>query len=88
MLDVAGLSKKYWVFPASVAVYPKNRTPTLSVDGKTPYEAWYGSGKKPSSKHHRLFGCWAVIHVPKEKRKQLESRATPCIFVRYCISTE
>jgi transposase InsO family protein len=28
MLDNAGLSKKYWAFAVSVAVYLKNRTPT------------------------------------------------------------
>jgi len=28
------------------------------------------------------------VHIPKEKRKKLDSRATPCIFVGYIISTE
>jgi transposase InsO family protein len=45
MLDDAGLSNKYWAFAVSVAVYLKNRTPTGSVVGKTPYEAWHG--RKP-----------------------------------------
>jgi hypothetical protein len=39
MLDDAGLSNKYWAFAVSVVVYLKNRTPTRSVVGKTPYEA-------------------------------------------------
>jgi hypothetical protein len=46
MLDDAGLSKKYWAFAVSVAVYLKNRTPTRSVVGKTPYEGSHG--RKPS----------------------------------------
>ena len=86
MLDDAGLSKKYWAFAVSVAVYLKNRTPTRSVVGKTPYEAWHG--RKPSLKHLRVFGCLAFVHVPKEKRKKLDYRATPGIFVGYSISTK
>ena len=66
MLDDAGLSKKYWAFAVSVAVYLKNRAPTRSIGGKTPYEAW--DGRKPSLQHLRVFGCFAFIHVPKEKR--------------------
>jgi len=65
MLDDARLSKKYWAFAVSVAVYLKNRTPTCSVVGKTPYEAWHG--RKPSLKHLHVFGCLAFVHVPKEK---------------------
>jgi hypothetical protein len=86
MLDDAGLSKKYWAFAVSEAVYLKHRTPTGSVVGKTPYEAWHG--RKPSLKHLRVFGCLAFVHVPKEKRKKLDYRATPAIFVVYIISTK
>jgi len=86
MLDDAGLSKKYWAFAVSVAVYLKNRTPTRSVVGKTPYKAWHR--RKPSLKHLRVFGCLAFVHVPKEKRKMLDYRAIPGIFVGYSISTK
>jgi hypothetical protein len=86
MLDDAGLSKKYWAFAVSVAVYLKNRTPTQSVDSKTPDEVWHGS--KPSLKHLRVFICLAFVDVPKEKRKKQDYRATPGIFVRYSISTK
>ena len=54
MLDDAGLSKKFWAVAFLVAVYLKNRTPTRSVVGKTPYEAWHG--RKPSLKHLCAFG--------------------------------
>jgi len=81
MLDNAGLSKKYWAFAVSVAVYLKNRTPTRSVVGKTPYEAWQGSAKKPSLKDLHVFEYLAFVHVPKEKWKKLDYRATPGIFV-------
>jgi hypothetical protein len=85
MLDDAGLSKKYWAFAVSVAVYLKNRTPTGSVISKTPYEAWHG--RKTLLKYLRVFGWFAFVHVPKEKRKRLDYRANPGIFVGYSIST-
>jgi len=88
MLDDAGLSKKYWAFPLSVAVYLKNQSLTQSVVGKTPFESWHGSGRKPSLKHLHVSGCLAFVHVPKEKGKQLDHRATPGIFVGYSISTK
>jgi hypothetical protein len=88
MRDDAGLSKKYCAFAVSVAVYLKNHTPTRSVVGNTPYNAWHGSGRKPSLKHLRVFGCFAFVHVPKEKRKKLDYTATPGIFVGYSISTK
>jgi len=64
-----------------------NRTPKESVVGNSPYEAWYGSGRKPSLKHLGVVGCLAFDHVPKEKLKKLDYRATPGIFVGYSIST-
>jgi hypothetical protein len=86
MLDDARLSMKYWAFAVSVAVCLKNHTPTRLVVDKTLYEAWHG--RKPSLKHLGVFGCLAFVHVPKEKRNKLDYRATPGIFVGYCISTK
>jgi len=86
MLDDAGLSKKYKAFAVSVAVYLKNRAATRSVVGKTPYEGWHE--RKPFWKHLRVFGCLAFVHHPKEKRKMLDYRATPGIFVGYSILTK
>jgi hypothetical protein len=86
MLDDAGLSKKYCSFAVSVAVYLKNLNVTRLVVSKTPYEAW--DGRKPILKHLRVFGCLAFGDVPKEKRKKLDYKATPSIFVGYSISTK
>jgi hypothetical protein len=87
MLDDAGLSKEYWAFAVSVAVYLKNCTPTRSIVGKTSYEAWHGSGRKPSLKYLRVFGCLAIAYVPKANQKKLDYGAAPAIFVGYSIST-
>jgi len=80
------LSKKYWAFAVSLAVYLKNCTPTRSVVGKTPYEAWHGS--KLVLKDLLVFGCLAFIHIPKEKWMKLDYTATPGMFVGYSISTK
>ena len=37
--------------------------------------------------HIRIFGCPAFVHVPKDKRKKLESRTRKCMFVGYVHNT-
>ena len=69
MMQFKGLSKKYWVEAVHTAIYLRNRSPTLALDGKTPYEAWYGF--KPKVNHFRGFGSTCYALVPKEKRTKL-----------------
>lgn len=40
-------------------------------------------GLKPQVDHLRIFGSWAFVHVPVEKRKKLDDRAVKCRFVGY-----
>jgi transposase InsO family protein len=40
MMQFKGLSTKYWVEAVHTTVYLRNRSPTLTLDGKTPYEYW------------------------------------------------
>jgi hypothetical protein len=42
MMQFKGLSTKYWAEAVHTTVYLINRSPTSKLDGKTPYEAWYG----------------------------------------------
>ena len=81
MLADSRLSHKFWAEALSTAAYLINRRPTKSLDGKTPFEAWYG--KKPNVSHLRVFGCTAYIHVPKDERKKLDPKAKKCIFLGY-----
>ncbi|KAI0349163.1 hypothetical protein OH77DRAFT_1415499, partial [Trametes cingulata] len=46
----------------SSAVYLKNRTPTRALDGKTPFEAFWGW--KPNLAHLHLWGCRVRVHAP------------------------
>jgi len=38
----------------------------------TPFQSWFG--RKPGVNHLKVFGCEAYAHVPKEKRKKLDSK--------------
>jgi hypothetical protein len=62
-------------------VYLLNRSPTKSVQGKTPYEAWHG--KKPQVGHFRTFGC--IGHVKKigPGVDKLADRSTKMVLLGY-----
>lgn len=85
MLFQAGLSTGLWAEATFTAVYLKNLSPTKTLDGKSPHEIW--TGKKPSLRHLRVFGCKVMAHVPKEKRSKWQSKAQERVFIGYCDST-
>ena len=62
-------------------MYLRNRSPTSSFKGATPYERWHGV--KPNVEHLRVFGCKVYAHVPAEKRKKLDQKAEKGVFVGY-----
>ena len=68
------------------AVYLSNRSPTRSVQEKTPQEAW--SGRKPSISHLRVFGSIAYVHVPDERREKLDDKSERFIFIGYDSSSK
>jgi hypothetical protein len=54
-------------------------SPSLVLVEMTPHEIW--SGKNPLVSHLKVFGCDAFVHVPKEKRRNLDMKAVKCIFI-------
>ncbi len=86
MLADAKLPERFWAEALSTAVYLRNRSPTKSVEGMTPFEAW--TGKKPKVDYLRVFGCIAYAHIPKDERKKLDSKAKKCIFLGYGTETK
>ncbi|XP_055903466.1 uncharacterized protein LOC129939464 [Eupeodes corollae] len=38
--------------------------------------------------HLKVFGCQAVIHIPKEKRKKLDAKGKEVIFIKYCTQSK
>lgn len=81
MLADSGLPKLFWAEALATAVYLRNRCPTKSVEGKTPFEAL--CCHKPKVGHLRVFGCTAYSHIPKDERKKLDNKARKCIFLGY-----
>jgi hypothetical protein len=63
------------------AVYLLNRAPTKSIDGKTPYEAWFG--RRPAVKHLRTFGCVAYVKKLGPSINKLADRSVPGVFLGY-----
>lgn len=81
MLKGKKLPKEFWAEAVACAIYLSNRSPTRSVWGKTPQEAW--SGRKPGISHLRVFESVAHVHIPDERRAKLEDKSEKFIFVGY-----
>jgi hypothetical protein len=71
-----------WAEAAMTAVYVQNRLSHSALGFKTPEEMF--TGKKPEVSHLKIFGCPVFIHIPKEKRNNLEPSGKKGIFVGYC----
>ena len=65
-----------WAEALSTESYLLNRS------NKTSFEAAW-DGKKPYVKHLKAFRCVVYLHVPKDQRKKLYSKAKKCIFLCY-----
>ena len=75
------LGKRFWAEAVNTAVYLINRTPCKGLKELVPVEAW--SGKKPNLSHLKVFGCSAITHIPKQKRKKFDSKGKEVTFVGY-----
>lgn len=64
MLNDAKMQKKFWAEAVNTAVYLINRSPTRTLHGKTPEEAW--TNKKPYVGHLKIFGSVAKVEVGSE----------------------
>ena len=81
MLNGVGLGQELWAEAVETTCYLVNRSPSSALEDKTPQEVW--NGKKPSLSDLWVFGCDAYVHVPREKRKNLDSKSEKCIFIGY-----
>lgn len=81
-----GLAKFFWGEAIKTATYSRNRSPTRSLSFKTPEEVW--TGHKPNISNMKVFGCEAMVHLPKEKRKKWDPKAQKMIFIGYCDNTK
>lgn len=82
MLQGKNISNGFWAEAINTVVYLKNRSPTKSLELRTPFEAFYGY--KPKVSHLKVFGCKEFAHIPKDERRQLDAKPIKCIFIGYC----
>jgi hypothetical protein len=82
MLNEAKLPASFWGEALQTANLLLNISSSRSVPvGKTPFELWHG--RKPLYSNLHVFGCRAYAHIGRNKRKSLESKALPCLFLGY-----
>ena len=81
LLKAKKVPDEFWGEAVSSAVFILNRSPTKSVDGMTPFEAWHG--RKPDVHYMRTFGCMAHVRETRPGLKKLDDRSRPMIFVGY-----
>ena len=82
MLHTTGLSNGFWEHAISTATHIYNRTPIHSLQWCTPHETW-NAGHVPDVSYFQVFGCKAYMHVPADKRRKLDAKATEVTFVGY-----
>ena len=82
LLHSAGLSLGFWECAVDTAVHTYNRTPSRTIDWRTPHELWT-DGHVPDVSYFRVFGCKAYVHTPEDKRKKLDPRSIEMTLVGY-----
>ena len=69
-----------WDEFSATSAYLTNFTASSSINGRTPYELWFG--EKPSLTHLREIGCKAFALIQTNNPK-LFQRSIPCILIGY-----
>lgn len=81
MLLAKQLPKNLWAEAVNAAVHVINRTGNSRIDGKSPYEIWFG--KRAEIKYMKTFGIVCYVHIPKIHRKKWDAKARKGILVGY-----
>lgn len=83
LLFTSKLPSRFWGEALRMANLLRNCSPCSTFpDNATPYERWYG--RAPDMSKHRIFGCTAWAHVPKEGRNgKLDTRSVQCVNLGY-----
>jgi hypothetical protein len=66
----AGLPMEFWQEAVRYAVYLQNRTPHKALGWRTPFEVL--TGKKPTNKYVKTFGCAVYAYDPKAKKNSIK----------------
>jgi hypothetical protein len=64
-----------------IARYMVNMSPSSTLVDMNLHEVWLD--KKPLVANLKVFGCDAFVHVPKEKKRNLDKKEVKNIFIGY-----
>lgn len=81
MLKAKEVSATFWGKAVSMVVFILNFSPTKSLEGMTPFEAWHGW--KPDVSFLRTFGCVGHVKEMRPGLAKLADRSTPMVFLGY-----
>ena len=77
ILEEKSMPKFYWVGAVRTVIYIQNRI----GEKVSAHEQYFG--RKPNLRHLRVFGSIVYVHVSKEKRRKLDTKAEKCNLVGY-----
>ena len=81
MMSHSKMPMEFWAEAVNTAVYLRNRSPTTSLKGVTPFECLFG--QKPDVSNLKVFGCLAFAHIPKNQRSKFDEKSKKAVFVGY-----
>jgi hypothetical protein len=86
IMHTSRIPKQLWGELALTVNYLRQRTPSSSINGKSPYELWHNS--LPNIENLRIIWSDAYMHIPKQRRRgKLSPRAKILKLIGYNDST-
>lgn len=82
----SGLPAYLWAEAVNTANFIRNRCRTRKLQGKTPYELWFGNA--PNVSNLKRFGCEVFIMERSPGRSKLQPRSRRGVFVGYSTETK
>ncbi|KAK8931206.1 hypothetical protein KSP39_PZI016897 [Platanthera zijinensis] len=75
----ADLPKSFWAEAINTACYLVNRSPSMSLDLKSPQEVW--SGTSVGYSDIQIFGCPVYTLMQDSERTKLDAKSRRCIYL-------
>lgn len=84
-LHAQGLSDTLWAEAMNYAVFTLNQTGTSSVREKSPAQLWFG--RQLGIEKLRVFGTRCYVLIEDRKRRKIDKKSEPGIFVGYDLNS-
>lgn len=81
MLHAQRLNLNLWGEVIQTTIHVLNQVGSKTHEGLIAYELW--TGRKPSTRYFKTFGCTTYAFMPKYLRKKLDPKFVKTIFVGY-----